>query len=51
MNYKKIIMVNKGELELIHSEIPDMEIGPNRCAVDVNWNSIGLSNSISFNYL
>ncbi|PIN82519.1 MAG: sulfurtransferase [Nitrosopumilales archaeon CG11_big_fil_rev_8_21_14_0_20_33_24] len=36
MNYKKIIMVNQGELELIHSEIPDMEIGPNRCAVDVN---------------
>jgi glyoxylase-like metal-dependent hydrolase (beta-lactamase superfamily II) len=36
MNYRKIITVNKGELKLIHSEIPDLEIGPNRCAVDVS---------------
>jgi glyoxylase-like metal-dependent hydrolase (beta-lactamase superfamily II) len=36
MNYRKIIAVNKGELELIHSEIPDLEIGPNRCAVDAS---------------
>ena len=36
MNYRKIITVNKGELELIPSEIPDLEIGPNRCAVDAN---------------
>jgi len=36
MNYRKIIAVNKGELELINSEIPDLEIGPNRCAVDAN---------------
>ena len=34
MNYRKIISINKGEIELIHSEIPDLEIGPNRCAVD-----------------
>ena len=36
MNYRKIITVNKGALKLVHSEIPDMEIGPNRCAVDAN---------------
>lgn len=36
MNYQKIINVNKGALELVSSEIPDMEIGPNRCAVDVS---------------
>ena len=36
MNYRKIIAINKGELKLIHSEIPDLEIGPNRCAVDVS---------------
>jgi hypothetical protein len=36
MNYKKIITVNKGELKLVHSEIPDLEIGPNRCAVDAS---------------
>ena len=36
MNYRKIIAVNKGELQLMHSEIPDLEIGPNRCAVNVN---------------
>lgn len=34
MNYQKIIAVNKGELELKKSEIPDLEIGPNRCAID-----------------
>jgi glyoxylase-like metal-dependent hydrolase (beta-lactamase superfamily II) len=34
MNYRKIISINKGETELIQSEIPDLEIGPNRCAVD-----------------
>ena len=36
MNYRKIIAVNKGDLELMHSEIPDLEIGPNRCAVDAS---------------
>lgn len=36
MNYRKIISVNKGDLELVHSEIPDLEIGPNRCAVDAS---------------
>ena len=36
MNYRKIIAVNKGELDIVHNEIPDLEIGPNRCAVDVS---------------
>lgn len=36
MNYRKIIAVNKGELELVNSEIPDLEIGPNRCAIDAS---------------
>ncbi|MCV0401820.1 MAG: MBL fold metallo-hydrolase [Nitrosopumilus sp.] len=36
MNYRKIITINKGELELVHSDIPDLEIGPNRCAIDPN---------------
>jgi len=36
MNYRKIIAVNKGELELILSDVPDLEIGPNRCAVDAS---------------
>ena len=36
MNYRKIIAVNKGEFELVNSEIPDLEIGPNRCAVDAS---------------
>lgn len=36
MNYRKIITINKGELKLVHSEIPDLEIGPNRCAVDAS---------------
>ena len=33
MNYQKIIKINGGGEKLIHSEIPDLEIGPNRCAV------------------
>jgi len=36
MNYRKIIAVNKGELELVVSDVPDLEIGPNRCAVDAS---------------
>lgn len=34
MNYQKIIAVNKGEDELVQLDIPDLEIGPNRCAVN-----------------
>jgi len=36
MNYQKIISINKGESELKKSEIPDLEIGPNRCAIDTD---------------
>jgi len=36
MNYRKIIEINKGESEMVHSKIPDLEIGPNRCAVDAS---------------
>lgn len=32
-NYRKIISINKGEISLNPAEIPDLEIGPNRCAV------------------
>lgn len=39
MNYKKIIAVNKGELELVLSQVPDLEIGPNRCAIDAGRGS------------
>lgn len=36
MNYQKIIDINGGTQNLVHSEIPDLEIGPNRCAVNAN---------------
>ena len=36
MNYRRIIAVNKGELKLVVSDVPDLEIGPNRCAVDAS---------------
>ncbi|MDX1441134.1 MAG: rhodanese-like domain-containing protein [Nitrosopumilaceae archaeon] len=36
MNYRKIIATNKGELELLVTDVPDLEIGPNRCAVDAS---------------
>lgn len=35
MNYQNIIKINGGAANLVHSEIPDLEIGPNRCAVNV----------------
>jgi len=34
MNYRRIISINRGEIDLIRTKIPDLEIGPNRCAVD-----------------
>jgi glyoxylase-like metal-dependent hydrolase (beta-lactamase superfamily II) len=34
MNFRRIIGINKGQIQLNHLEIPDLEIGPNRCAVD-----------------
>ena len=33
MNYRKIIQINKGSLQLITTEIPDLELGPNRCSI------------------
>ena len=36
MNYQKIIAVNKGEADLVMSQVPDLEIGPNRCAIDAS---------------
>ncbi len=36
MNYRRIIAINKGEIGLSQSEVPDLEIGPNRCAVDAS---------------
>lgn len=33
MNYRKIIDINKGSVPLDKNEIPDLEIGPNRCSI------------------
>ena len=33
MNYQKIIQINKGTVPLIPSDIPDLELGPNRCSI------------------
>lgn len=33
MNYQKIIQINKGTIPLNTSEIPDLELGPNRCSI------------------
>lgn len=33
MNYRKIIDINKGSAPLNRNEIPDLEIGPNRCSI------------------
>ena len=33
MNYQKIIQVNKGTIPLVTTEIPDLELGPNRCSI------------------
>lgn len=33
MNYQKIIQINKGAIPLIPTDIPDLEIGPNRCSI------------------
>ena len=33
MNYQKIIQINKGSIPLTLSEIPDLELGPNRCSI------------------
>ena len=33
MNYQRIIQINKGSIPLAQSEIPDLEMGPNRCSI------------------
>ncbi|MDH5568689.1 MAG: rhodanese-like domain-containing protein [Nitrosopumilus sp.] len=33
MNYQKIIQINRGSLSFTVNEIPDLEIGPNRCSI------------------
>ncbi|MDH3314091.1 MAG: MBL fold metallo-hydrolase [Nitrosopumilus sp.] len=33
MNYQKIIQINKGTIPLIPSDIPDLELGSNRCSI------------------
>lgn len=33
MNYQKIIQINKGSIPLIQTDIPDLELGPNRCSI------------------
>lgn len=33
MNYQKIIQINKGSEPLVVENIPDLELGPNRCSV------------------
>jgi len=33
MNYQKIIQINKGSIPLNPSDVPDLELGPNRCSI------------------
>ena len=33
MNYQRIIQINKGSIPLTPDEIPDLELGPNRCSI------------------
>lgn len=33
MNYQKIIEINKGSKLLVENQIPDLELGPNRCSI------------------
>jgi len=33
MNYQKIIQINKGSIPLTPSDVPDLELGPNRCSI------------------
>ena len=33
MNYQKIIQINKGTIPLVTTDIPDLELGPNRCSI------------------
>ena len=33
MNYQKIIQINKGSISLVSADVPDLELGPNRCSI------------------
>ncbi|MCV0392707.1 MAG: MBL fold metallo-hydrolase [Nitrosopumilus sp.] len=33
MNYQRIIQINKGTIPLTLADIPDLELGPNRCSI------------------
>ena len=33
INYRKIIKINKGSLPFIQKNVPDLELGPNRCSI------------------
>lgn len=35
MNYSIIIKVNKGLIPIVREQIPDLEMGPNRCSINV----------------
>jgi glyoxylase-like metal-dependent hydrolase (beta-lactamase superfamily II)/rhodanese-related sulfurtransferase len=35
MNYSLIIRVNKGQIPIMSEQIPDLEMGPNRCSVKI----------------
>jgi hypothetical protein len=33
MNYSMVIKVNKGTIPITEEQVPDLEMGPNRCSV------------------
>jgi len=33
MNYSIVIKVNKGTIPIIEEQVPDLEMGPNRCSI------------------
>lgn len=36
MNYSMIIKVNKGDVPIVQDQVPDLEMGPNRCSIRTN---------------
>jgi len=36
MNYSIIVKVNKGTIPIMPMQIPDLEMGPNRCSIRTN---------------
>jgi hypothetical protein len=33
MNYSVVIKVNKGTIPIMEEQVPDLEMGPNRCSI------------------